>query len=477
MDFSNQPDHAPLTVTELTARIKQTLEQGFAHIEVKGEISRLTRPSSGHLYFTIKDSHASISAVVWRSAALRLKTSPKEGQAFIFKGHLSLYETRGSYQIIVTQINPVGAGQLAIEFERRKALFAERGWFSSEKKKPIPTFPHHIAIVTSATAAAFEDVKKILVTRPAWLKKTLAPAVVQGAQAPQSIANAIQSLQQLKDAPDVILLVRGGGSIEDLWCFNDETVIQAIAASAIPIIAGIGHEIDTTLADFAADLRAATPSNAAELSCASRQHLRQSIPQAQRLKYSLTSMFGRLQQKLHIQRQSLKHYQQRKLDQDLQQSAMLQQRLVSCFQSLLGQWQQLIHDQHNQLITLEPGRQLRQKQQQLHYQQEHLAACYLKILPEKKHRLATSHQQLVQNWKSSLQGLHYRLHLHRETLHALDPTHVLKRGYSLSYDGSGKLITHAKSMQQGDAMHIHFQDGSIETHVEKTQLHTKSEKT
>lgn len=470
-------NEAPLTVTELTARIKQTLEQGFAHIEVKGEISRLTKPSSGHIYFTIKDSHANISAVVWRSAALRLKTLPKEGQEFIFSGHLSLYEPRGTYQIIVTQISPVGAGQLAVEFERRKSLFAERGWFSNEHKKTIPILPQHIGIVTSATAAAFEDVKKVLVTRPAWLKKTLSPAIVQGERAPQSIANAIQSLQQLKDVPDIILLVRGGGSMEDLWCFNDETVIKAIATSQIPIITGVGHEIDTTLADYAADLRAATPSNAAELCCASRQHLRQNMPQPQRLKYSLRSMFGHLQQKLHIQQQSLKHHQQRKLDQDLQQSAMLQQRLVLSFQALLGQWQQHSHEKHNQLITLEPGRQLRQKQQQLHHLQERLSTCHLQILPEKQHRLATYRHQLTQSWKSSLQGLHYKLQLHCETLHALDPTHVLQRGYSLNYDATGKLITHAKSMQQGDAMHIHFQDGSIDSRVEKIQLHPTTEKT
>jgi len=475
MDSAKPMNEAPLTVTELTARIKQTLEQGFAHIEVKGEISRLTKPSSGHLYFTIKDSHANISAVVWRSAALRLKTLPKEGQEFIFNGHLSLYEPRGTYQIIVTQISPVGAGQLAAEFERRKALFAERGWFSNEHKKPIPTLPQHIAIVTSATAAAFEDVKKVLATRPAWLRKTLSPAIVQGAQAPQSIANAIQALQKVQDIPDVILLIRGGGSMEDLWCFNDESVIKAIATSKIPIISGIGHEIDTTLADFAADLRAATPSNAAELCCASRQHLRQAIPQPQRLDYSLTSMLRHLQQKLHIQQQSLKHHHQRNLDQNLQQSSILQQQLISSFQSLLGQWQHCAREQHNELITLEPGRQLRKKQQQLHQLQERLATCRLKIMPEKQHSLATYRQQLTQSLKSSLQASHYKVQLHRETLYALDPSHVLQRGYSLIYDAAGKLITHAKSMQQDDAMHIHFQDGSIETRVKNIQLQPTNE--
>jgi len=200
------------------------------------------------------------------------------------------------------------------------------------------------------------------------------------------------------------------------------------------------------------------------------------MPQSQRLRYSITSILGRLQQALHIQQQSLKHHQQRNLDQDLQQSAMLQQRLTSSFQSLLGQWKQRIYDQQNQLTMLEPGRQLRQKQLQLHHLQERLSTCRLQIMSEKQNHLATYRHQLTQNWKSSLQALHYKLQLHRETLHALDPTHVLQRGYSLNYDAAGTLITHAKSIQLGDAMHIHFQDGVINTHVEKIQLHPTSEK-
>ena len=270
-----------LTVTELTARIKQVLEQGFSRIEVTGEISRLTKPSSGHLYFTIKDNHAAISAVVWRGAAARLKTRPKDGQAYVFTGHLSLYEPRGSYQLVVTDIASAGTGRLAEEFERRKMLFAERGWFDADTKKNIPAFPKHIGIVTSQTAAAFEDIKKVLNTRPAWLNISLSPAVVQGESAPQSIACAIQKLHNLADTPDVILLVRGGGSMEDLWCFNDERVVQAIVDATVPIISGIGHEIDTTLADFAADVRAATPSNAAELVCPAKETLRPQIQGAQ----------------------------------------------------------------------------------------------------------------------------------------------------------------------------------------------------
>ncbi|MDQ6953997.1 MAG: exodeoxyribonuclease VII large subunit [Mariprofundaceae bacterium] len=470
--FSSQP----LTVTELTARIKQTLEQGFAHIEVKGEISRLTRPASGHLYFTIKDSHANISAVVWRSAAVRLKTRPTEGLEFIFNGHLSLYEPRGTYQMIVTHIHPAGAGQLAAEFERRKALFAQYGWFSTEHKKKIPPLPQHIGIVTSATAAAFEDVKKTLSTRPAWLKISLAPSIVQGSQAPASIAAAIQCLQDLNDKPDVILIVRGGGSMEDLWCFNDEAVVQAIAISSTPIITGIGHEIDTTLADYAADMRAATPSNAAELCCPSQQILRQSIPQTQRLRHRISALLHTSQQRLRMQQQGLQHQQERNLDQALQKSFLLQQRLLSSLTNMQQKRQQVLSHQCKQLLTLEPSRQLRQKQQHLHIMQEHLITCLTHILPERQHQLDGCRQLLMQHWTSALQKLHYRLQLQYERLHALDPSHVLQRGYSLSYDQYGKLVSHASAAQVGEPMRIRFQDGALTTRIESIQpLSSKAE--
>ncbi|HXH65224.1 MAG TPA: exodeoxyribonuclease VII large subunit, partial [Mariprofundaceae bacterium] len=176
-----------LSVTELTAGIRQLLEQNFAHVRVVGEVSRLTRHASGHIYFTIKDQHAAISAVIWRSGAVRLKTLPEEGGEFVFDGHLSVYEARGTYQLIVRQVEESGSGRLAAEFERRKQLFAERGWFDPARKRPLPALPRHIGIITSPSTAAIEDVKKVLATRPAWLRLTLSPCLVQGDGAPASI--------------------------------------------------------------------------------------------------------------------------------------------------------------------------------------------------------------------------------------------------------------------------------------------------
>jgi len=267
-----------LSVSELTACIKQVLEQGFSSVCVLGEISRLNRQASGHMYFTIKDEGASLSAVIWKSAAQRLAQIPEEGQQYIFTGHISLYPPQGRYQLIVSHLEAAGSGALAIEFEQRKKEFSERGWFAPEIKRPIPALPRHIGIVTSETTAALQDVKKVLSTRPGWLQLSLSPTLVQGKAAASQIARALKRLQRMQNKPDVILLVRGGGSPEDLWCFNEEPVVRAIVECGIPIITGIGHEIDISLADFAADRQAATPSNAAEIVCPDRETLRKQMP-------------------------------------------------------------------------------------------------------------------------------------------------------------------------------------------------------
>ena len=462
-----------LTVTELTARIKQTLEQGFAHIEVQGEVSRLTKHTSGHQYFTIKDSHASISAVVWRTSITRLKHLPKEGEMFVFSGHLSVYEPRGSYQLIVTRIRPVGAGALAAEFEARKKIFAERGWFAEENKLKLPPLPKHIGIVTSATAAAFEDVKKVFQSRPGWLQLTLSPCVVQGDQAAVSIAKAIARFKTLQHQPDVILLVRGGGSMEDLWCFNDEKVVQAIVQSSIPIISGVGHEIDTTLADFAADCRAATPSNAAEISCPSKQDLQQRIIPSKRLQHHLNTSIQQYTQHIAHKKQSLRHIQQRNMDYHLQQSASLQQQLTESFYTQIHQQQRYIHQQYQRMLPLEPRAQLRQKQKYLHQLQERLYASSIQIIPhQEKQRLAQS-QRLHQTYFNRLQQCKYQIQSCIEKLRALDPKDVLNRGYTLTTHRDGSLLTSCQDIHPDDIVHIHFSDGQIKSQVQAVNIHSE----
>jgi len=306
--LNNHLQQKPLSVSELTTCIKQVLEQGFASVRVLGEISRLNRQASGHIYFTIKDEGASLSAVIWKSTAQRLTQPPQEGQQYIFTGHISLYPPQGRYQLIVSRMELVGSGALAIEFERRKKDFAERGWFAPEIKRPIPALPRHIGIVTSETAAALQDVKKVLSTRPGWLQLTLSPSLVQGTAAASQIVRALERLQSMKNKPDVILLVRGGGSPEDMWCFNEEVVVRAMVECEIPIITGIGHDIDISLADFAADAHAATPSNAAEIVCPDSKTLRQQIPRLPLLRQLIQHSLTHARQNMENQHMQLQHH-------------------------------------------------------------------------------------------------------------------------------------------------------------------------
>ncbi len=255
------------------------------------------------MYFTIKDEGASLSAVIWKSTALRLLQHPEEGQQYIFTGHISLYPPQGRYQLVVSRLEATGSGALAVEFGRRKKMFAERGWFAPEIKHPLPALPRHVGIVTSETAAALQDVKKVLSTRPGWLQLTLSPTLVQGKAAAGEIVSALKRLRCMKNKPDVILLVRGGGSPEDLWCFNEEAVVCAIVECDIPIITGIGHEIDISLADFAADKQAATPSSAAELVCPDNETLRKQMPRLpllQQVLHHLLTHAGKSLENQHI---------------------------------------------------------------------------------------------------------------------------------------------------------------------------------
>ncbi|MEY2818992.1 MAG: Exodeoxyribonuclease 7 large subunit, partial [Chloroflexota bacterium] len=262
-----QPDlfSSTLTVSQLTFRIRRLLEDNpeLQDVWVEGEISNLSRPASGHIYFTLKDKNASLRCVMWKTDAARTRPSMQEGAAVEVHGKIAVYEPQGQYQLIANLIRPKGEGALFQEFLRLKSMLEAEGLFDPERKREIPAYPQTIGIVTSATGAALRDMLNTIRRRQPLARVMLAPSPVQGVDAPPALVNAIQSLN--RQSPDVILVARGGGSIEDLWAFNDERVIREIANSNAPIISGVGHETDFTLTDFAADLRAPTPTAAAEL--------------------------------------------------------------------------------------------------------------------------------------------------------------------------------------------------------------------
>jgi len=253
-----------LSISELTQLIKFQLEQSFDYLWVEGEISNFRIPSSGHFYFTLKDEKSQIRAVMFRSQNRTLEFSPEDGLSVICRGRLNVYETRGEYQLILDYLEPKGLGALQLAFEQLKQRLAQEGLFDPDHKKPLPQLPRKIGIVTSPTGAAIRDILNIIERRFANVGILIYPVKVQGEGAAQEIATALQELNQMPEI-DVVILARGGGSIEDLWPFNEEVVARAIYHSEIPVISAVGHEVDFTIADFVADLRAPTPSAAAEL--------------------------------------------------------------------------------------------------------------------------------------------------------------------------------------------------------------------
>lgn len=264
-DQDNQANMA-WSVADLTRYIREMFEMDFRlqDVQVEGEISNFTRARSGHLYFTLKDSDAQIKCVMWRSSAERLRFNPSNGDAVTASGKVTVYDAGGQYQLYATRLVPAGRGDLAQAFEELKQNLLDQGLFDAEHKQPIPVFPKKIGIVTSADAAALRDILNVLRRRYPLVSVLIAPTLVQGATAPAGIIRSLQWLDGRGDI-DTILVTRGGGSMEDLWAFNDEAVARAIFAAKTPIISGVGHEIDFTIADFVADLRAPTPSAAAEL--------------------------------------------------------------------------------------------------------------------------------------------------------------------------------------------------------------------
>ena len=270
--MSSRPERDIYTVGRLNAEARALLEAGLPALWVEGEISNFASPSSGHWYFTLKDRDAQIRCAMFRAANSRVGFRPKDGQQLLLRGRVSLYEPRGDYQLIAELMEDAGEGALRREFERLKAKLAAAGVFDEALKRPLPAMPKRIAVVTSPTGAAVRDVLHILARRFPPAAVLVIPTPVQGAAATESIIAALDAASRRGDC-EVIILARGGGSIEDLWCFNDERVAHAIRRSAVPVVTGIGHEIDFTIADFAADVRAPTPSGAAELVVPDRRTL------------------------------------------------------------------------------------------------------------------------------------------------------------------------------------------------------------
>jgi exodeoxyribonuclease VII large subunit len=295
-----------LTVTELTACVRELLEEAFPTVYVTGEISNLSRPSSGHIYLTLKDAGAQLGAAIWRSTVSRIRFDLKDGLEVVARGRISVYLPRGNYQLIIDQLYPKGMGALELAFQQLKEKLFQRGWFAEERKKPLPRFPRRIGLVTSGSGAAIRDMLRIIPRRWPAAEILVCPVQVQGDGAREQIAAAIGLLNRLQ-AVDVMIVGRGGGSLEDLWAFNEEIVAAAIFHSMIPVISAVGHEVDYTIADFVADRRAATPSEAAELVVPDQVEVRGALAAMRQ------RLHGRLLQRLMHARQQLDRLAQRRV--------------------------------------------------------------------------------------------------------------------------------------------------------------------
>ena len=430
------------SVRELNSAAKQLIETGLPLLWVRGEISNFVCAASGHWYFSLKDEQAQVRCVMFRHKSQYLDWQPKSGVQVEVLALPSLYEARGEFQLTLEQMRPAGMGALYEAFERLKKKLEGEGLFADSRKRPLPAFPAQVGIVSSPQAAALRDVLTTLNRRMPGLPVVLYPTPVQGTGSAQKIAEAIALANQRKEC-EVIILCRGGGSIEDLWAFNEEVVARAIAASAIPIVSGVGHETDFTIADFVADQRAATPTAAAQAAVPERLELLERLSQYERhmTRAMLRSLERAMQQLDYLQRR-LVHPAQRALQQ-MQHLGQLQQRLQSAFshaiQNQSWRWQAL---------------------------QQRLRASTPDLAQLASRQLETS-RRLTDVMQRTLERYDNRLAAAQQHLQHLDPQQVLARGYSMVRDEKGVVVVDSATLAKDQRLEITFARGRAQVEVKE----------
>ena len=431
---------AAVSVSELNTLAKSLLEENLFGLWVAGEVSNLTRAASGHYYFSLKDSRAQVRCAMFKGTAAKLPAPLKEGDHIELTGRIGIYEARGEFQITVNEVRLKGLGQLYEAYEKLKAKLQAEGVFAAERKKPLPAHPRVIGIVTSLAAAALRDVVSTLKRRAPEIPVIIYPTAVQGSGSEVQIAQAIQTASQRNEA-DVLIVCRGGGSIEDLWSFNEEIVVRAIEACPIPVVSGVGHETDFTLADFVADVRAPTPTGAAELVSPNRLESLHKLAQAQgRLKTALQQRYYDASQKTDWFARQIRHPQQ-KLNEQRAQLHTLAQSMRFAMQNS--------HRFHAQRFA-------RQQQQLAHLRPNVSGAA----------RDVQSFQTMLrQHWLNLLANRRQLLEKQAALLEAVSPQHILERGFSVVKNSRGQVIRSAAVLKQGQKLHITFADGETDVRV------------
>lgn len=433
-----------LTVSKLNRLARSVLELEIGQIWLSAEISNFVAASSGHWYFTLKDDRAQVKGAMFKGANRKVHLKPKEGDKVLVRANISLYEPRGDYQIIVEHMEPEGEGQLKQQFELLKRQLASEGVFAQEYKKPIPELVLKVGIVTSPTGAALHDILTVLKRRNPSIEVVIYPSQVQGDSAASLICAAI-TIANIRNEVDVLIVGRGGGSLEDLWCFNNEQVARTIFASKIPIISAVGHEIDVSIADFVADIRAPTPSAAAELVSQDQSTLHNKILIQQD---KLLKAFNRVRQERIYQHQSIKqrllqNHPKKQLEQKYQYVDQLQVTLQNAIKQRLNQAKLQHEHSLSRLALSSPQKSLQRHQIELQQLQTKLGRTCQQLLDNKKQKLATN------------------MHL----LDTVSPLATLARGYSISFT-QGTIVKSTQQVKVGDILVTRLKDGEVQSQIQ-----------
>ncbi|HKV06214.1 MAG TPA: exodeoxyribonuclease VII large subunit [Candidatus Acidoferrales bacterium] len=444
--FDLAPERHVWKVSELTERISELLERAFRDVWIEGEVSNYHAAQSGHLYFTLKDARSQIRCVCFRDQARVLKFKPEDGLHVTVRGSLGVYEPRGEYQVYVSHIEPVGLGALQLAFEQLKKRLQDEGLFEEARKKALPVLPRCIGVVTSPTGAAIRDILRVLKRRFAAVRVQLYPVKVQGEGAAGEIVAALRHFNRAKLA-DVVILARGGGSLEDLWAFNEEIVARAIAASEIPVITGVGHETDFTMADFVADLRAPTPSAAAEIVVQSRQEFERHI--AAHFRNLVQQIRFLLSERRHRVRDLEAHRGFRQIDvlvrRRHQQLDEFAASLGVSLRSRLAAAKQRVTRVSAQISSFDLRARAGVLRQRIGQQQLVLRAAFERVLIVQRHKYEKTKLQLEER----------------------SPLQLLARGYAIAYDASGKVLRSPDQVALGDEISVRLARGQLDATVRR----------
>lgn len=439
-------DREALSVSQLNNRARLLLEDVFAQVWVEGEISNLAKPASGHLYFTLKDSQAQVRCALFRQNAARVRQALRDGLAVRVRGKVSLFEGRGDYQLILDTVEPAGDGALRLAFEALKEKLSAEGLFASERKRALPAHPQRIGIVSSPTGAVIRDIISVFRRRAPQVALTLIPTAVQGREATAQIVRALQLADRA--GFDAIILARGGGSLEDLWCFNEEAVARAVADCVTPIVSAVGHETDVSISDFVADVRAPTPSAAAELLAPDSSDLQRRLASlSRRLALSLRTRLSREQLRLDGLARRLRHPGER-LRQQAQRLDDLDMRLRRAFAQQSTSRQERLARLDGRLHAQHPGRALALLRQRLDSLGERLPRAIELQLRQQRRQL----ENLAQ------------------TLHIVSPLATLGRGYSILLDERGQAVRSAAQTRPGQRLKARLGEGELDVRVEDNHL-------